>query len=305
MTRGDRILDHLRVEPGTARRDRRPRSRLDRRPGLRRAHARRAQARGEGGARAGRRAALGGAGAALGERQPRAARRLPGHGRRRQGQRHRARHVGRQPAGRPGLLVQDALGRGARPRLPLADPRRPRPSAAGSASSTARTTRRSSRCVCTPSGSTSSGCRRSPDDPGFWEERFEDINAFERHLDRNGTKIVKFFLHVSKAEQKRRFLARLDEPHREWKFNAADVAERARWDEYMAAYEDALTATSTPWAPWYVIPADHKWRHAGARRRDPRRHDPRARSAVAAGAPRPTTRRTSRRARARRGGRRR
>ncbi len=96
-------------------------------------------------------------------------------------------------------------------------------------------------------------------DPRLWEERFEDINAFERHLDRNGTKIVKFFLHVSKAEQKRRFLARLDEPHKEWKFNAADVAERARWDDYMAAFDDAISATSTPWAPWYVIPADHKW----------------------------------------------
>ena len=95
--------------------------------------------------------------------------------------------------------------------------------------------------------------------PKLWEERFEDINGFERHLDRNGTKIVKFFLHVSKAEQKRRFLARLDEPHKEWKFNAADVAERARWDEYMAAFEDAISATSTSWAPWYVIPADHKW----------------------------------------------
>jgi PPK2 family polyphosphate:nucleotide phosphotransferase len=95
--------------------------------------------------------------------------------------------------------------------------------------------------------------------PKLWEERYEDINAFERHLDRNGTKIVKFFLHVSKAEQKRRFLARLDEPHKEWKFNAADVAERARWDEYMAAFDDAISATSTPWAPWCVIPADHKW----------------------------------------------
>jgi PPK2 family polyphosphate:nucleotide phosphotransferase len=93
----------------------------------------------------------------------------------------------------------------------------------------------------------------------FWEERYEDINAFERHLDRNGTKIVKLFLHVSRAEQKRRFFARLDRPHKEWKFNAADVAERARWDDYTAAFEAALTATSTPWAPWYVIPADHKW----------------------------------------------
>ena len=95
--------------------------------------------------------------------------------------------------------------------------------------------------------------------PQIWEERYEDINAFERHLDRNGTKIVKLFLNVSKAEQKRRFLARLDTPHKEWKFNAADVAERGRWDEYMSAFEDALTATSTPWAPWYVVPADHKW----------------------------------------------
>jgi PPK2 family polyphosphate:nucleotide phosphotransferase len=99
----------------------------------------------------------------------------------------------------------------------------------------------------------------APVGPRIWEERYEDINAFERHLDRNGTKIVKLFLNVSKAEQKRRFLARLDTPHKEWKFNAADVAERARWDEYMSAFDDALSATSTPWAPWYVIPADHKW----------------------------------------------
>jgi PPK2 family polyphosphate:nucleotide phosphotransferase len=95
-------------------------------------------------------------------------------------------------------------------------------------------------------------------DERFWQERYEDINTFERHLDRNGTKIVKFFLHVSKAVQKQRFLARLDTPGKEWKFNAADVAERANWDAYMNAFEDALTATSTPWAPWYVIPADHK-----------------------------------------------
>jgi PPK2 family polyphosphate:nucleotide phosphotransferase len=96
-------------------------------------------------------------------------------------------------------------------------------------------------------------------DEQFWQGRYDDINAFERHLDRNGTKIVKFFLHVSKAEQKKRFLARLDRPHKEWKFNAADVAERARWDEYMSAYDDAISATSTDWAPWFVIPADHKW----------------------------------------------
>jgi PPK2 family polyphosphate:nucleotide phosphotransferase len=99
-----------------------------------------------------------------------------------------------------------------------------------------------------------------PGDRGasFWSDRYDDLNAFERHLDRNGTKVVKFFLHVSKAEQKRRFMARLDNPNKQWKFNAGDVAVRAHWDDYMQAYEDAITATSTPWAPWYVLPADHK-----------------------------------------------
>jgi PPK2 family polyphosphate:nucleotide phosphotransferase len=92
----------------------------------------------------------------------------------------------------------------------------------------------------------------------FWEGRFDDINTFERHLDRSGTKVVKFFLHVSKKEQKQRFFDRLDDTGKEWKFSAADVGERQYWDQYMEAYEAAITATSTPWAPWYVIPADHK-----------------------------------------------
>ena len=92
----------------------------------------------------------------------------------------------------------------------------------------------------------------------FWKDRYDDINNFERHLERNGTKIVKFFLHVSKEEQKRRFLARLDTPGKEWKFSAADVAERQRWDEYMRTFDAAITATSTKWAPWFVIPADNK-----------------------------------------------
>jgi PPK2 family polyphosphate:nucleotide phosphotransferase len=93
----------------------------------------------------------------------------------------------------------------------------------------------------------------------FWRARYDDINRFERHLSRNGTVVRKFFLHVSKAEQKRRFLARLDEPEKHWKFSAPDLAERPFWDAYMLAYEDALSETSTKWAPWYVIPADHKW----------------------------------------------
>jgi len=93
----------------------------------------------------------------------------------------------------------------------------------------------------------------------FWDARYDDINAFERHLDRNGTTVVKFFLHVSKKEQKRRFLERLGDEEKQWKFSLADLRERGFWDEYQDAYEDCLTATSTPWAPWYVIPADHKW----------------------------------------------
>jgi PPK2 family polyphosphate:nucleotide phosphotransferase len=93
----------------------------------------------------------------------------------------------------------------------------------------------------------------------LWKARYESIKAFERHLVRSGTVVLKFFLHVSKAEQKKRFLERLDRPDKHWKFSAADVAERAHWDEYMEAYEDALGATSTSWAPWYVIPADRKW----------------------------------------------
>jgi PPK2 family polyphosphate:nucleotide phosphotransferase len=93
----------------------------------------------------------------------------------------------------------------------------------------------------------------------FWEERYEDINAFEQHLVRNGTVIVKFFLNVSKDEQRRRFLERLTRPEKNWKFSSSDLAERGHWDEYQAAYEDALSATSTEWAPWYVVPADYKW----------------------------------------------
>ncbi len=93
----------------------------------------------------------------------------------------------------------------------------------------------------------------------IWEERYEDINAFERHLARNGTAIVKFFLNVSKKEQKRRFLARIDDPEKSWKFNLADVQERALWNDYMDAYEEMIRATSTEWAPWYVVPADQKW----------------------------------------------
>ena len=93
----------------------------------------------------------------------------------------------------------------------------------------------------------------------FWSRRFEDINAFEKHLTRNGVVVRKFFLHLSKAEQKKRFLARLDEPAKNWKFSPDDLRERAFWDDYQDAYEDMIGATATQHAPWYVVPADNKW----------------------------------------------
>ena len=93
----------------------------------------------------------------------------------------------------------------------------------------------------------------------LWKERFQDINSFERHLARNGTIVLKFFLHLSKSEQKKRFLARLDEPAKNWKFSPADLRERALWDDYQDAYEEMIGATATPHAPWYVVPADNKW----------------------------------------------
>ncbi len=96
-------------------------------------------------------------------------------------------------------------------------------------------------------------------DNGFWQARYEDINAFEKHLSRNGTLIVKFFLNVSKEEQKDRLLERTDDPRKRWKFSAADLAERKCWDDYMKAFEEAINSTSTEHAPWYIIPADHKW----------------------------------------------
>jgi len=96
-------------------------------------------------------------------------------------------------------------------------------------------------------------------DKKFWQKRYEIINNFERQAYENGTVIVKFFLHVSKDEQKKRFLSRIDEPEKNWKFSTSDVKERQLWDKYMKAFEDAIENTSTDYAPWYVIPADKKW----------------------------------------------
>ncbi len=92
-----------------------------------------------------------------------------------------------------------------------------------------------------------------------WRERLEDIAAFERHLARSGTVILKFFLHISREEQKRRFMERLERPHKHWKFDRADIEERAHWDRYMKAYEAAIRATAAPHAPWFVLPGDRKW----------------------------------------------
>jgi PPK2 family polyphosphate:nucleotide phosphotransferase len=93
----------------------------------------------------------------------------------------------------------------------------------------------------------------------IWMERYEDINAYERYLSRNGVVIRKFFLHVSKEEQRKRLLSRIDEPLKNWKFSAQDLEERARWRQYMRAYEQTIRRTATPHAPWFVVPADHKW----------------------------------------------
>ena len=93
----------------------------------------------------------------------------------------------------------------------------------------------------------------------IWKERFEDINAFETYLNRNGVLLRKFFLHLSKEEQRKRFLSRLDEPEKNWKFSEADIREREHWDDYMEVYEDMIRHTATPQAPWFVVPADHKW----------------------------------------------
>ena len=93
----------------------------------------------------------------------------------------------------------------------------------------------------------------------FWKARYEDINNFERHLTRNGTLILKFFLNISKAEQKKRYRDRLTNPEKHWKFSPADLAERGCWDAYQEAFEETINATTTKWAPWHVVPSDHKW----------------------------------------------
>src|SRR5690242_19719463 len=104
--------------------------------------------------------------------------------------------------------------------------------------------------------------QKLPDDilgPGIWDRRYREINHWERYLTDNGFKVVKIFLNLSKEEQRTRLLKRIDLPEKNWKFSAADVRERRRWDDYQDAFSEMLSATSTKWAPWYVVPADRKW----------------------------------------------
>lgn len=101
--------------------------------------------------------------------------------------------------------------------------------------------------------------RIGPDAKGFWDGRYKDINAFEKHLSRNGTLILKFFLYISKEEQRKRLLSRLENKDKYWKFSMADLAERQYWDQYMNVYEEVLSKTSTDYAPWFIVPADAKW----------------------------------------------
>ena len=124
--------------------------------------------------------------------------------------------------------------------------------------STARITRKRWSCGCIPSCWTAKSCPALVT-KDLWRERFEDINALERYLTRNGVIVRKFFLHFSKQEQQRRLLKRLEQPEKHWKFSLDDLRERQKWGDYMQAYENMIRHTATDYAPWHVVPADHKW----------------------------------------------
>jgi hypothetical protein len=184
---------------------------------------------------------------------------LPGHGRGREGRGHQARDVGPEPAGLPGGLLQGALQRGDWITTTC-----------GAASGTCRSAGRigifnrsyyEETLVVRVHPELLGKQKLHPSlvSKHIWKERFKDIRAFERYLTRNGTIVRKFFLNVSRKEQKKRFLERIETPEKNWKFSAADVKERAYWKDYMAAYEDMIRHTATGESPWYVVPADNKW----------------------------------------------
>ncbi len=165
---------------------------------------------------------------------------VSGDGCGRQGRRHQACDVGRQSAGLPGLFVQGAVDAGARPRFSVAHDGRRCPSADGSAFSTAPITRKCWWCGPTRKFSPRRNFPPSLVTKDIWKERFEDIRNFEKYQARNGTLILKFFLHVSKEEQAKRLLERIDDPSKNWKFNLGDVAERKNFDDYIRYYEDLI-----------------------------------------------------------------
>ena len=228
----ERFLKKLRVKPGTHVRLKSHDTGWAMLPELKAAGKEKVKARAQAALAASLERLSASAGAALRRRSLRRAHRPPGDGRRGQGRHDPPRDVRRQPAGLPGLQLQAALGRGARSHFPLALPEVRCPSVAASASSTAPTTRTCWSSASTPSLLEARRLAKEKIGKKFWAQRFDDINNFERHLVRNGTIVLKFFLNISKDEQKRRFLDRLDDPEKHWKFSPADLAERAHWDRY-------------------------------------------------------------------------
>ena len=184
--------------------------------------------------------------------------RAAGARRRGQGRDHSSRHERRKPSGRRRSQLQSALDRGARPRLPVA-----LRSAAAGARTIGIFNRSHYEEVLVvrvhPHMLEAQNLPRPPKGGDLWKRRYREINDWERYLVDNGFRIVKLFLNISREEQRRRFLKRIDLPEKNWKFSASDVHERAHWDEYQRAYSETLTHTSTDWAPWHVIPADHEW----------------------------------------------
>ena len=265
------LRDALRVRPGS-------RVRL---PARRGRHPRLDQGVGRAGARAPAGPARRPPGPALGGGEAVRPRRPPGHRCGRQGRHDQQGHGGVQPAGLPGHLVQGPERRGARPRLPVADPQGASRARARSASSTARTTRTSSSSASTTS------CPKP-----VWSARYDQINDFERHLADNGTTIVKFFLSIDRDEQRERFQARYDDPTKRWKFSMGDLEERERWDDYQAAFDEALTRTSTDGGPVVRHPGQPQVVPQPRGGHDPRRHDRRPASRATRRSPR-TCRRTS------------
>ena len=202
--------------------------------------------------------ARGRAGHALRPGQLVAAARVSGDGCGRQGRHHQARHVGRQSAGMPGVLVQAAFARGPRPRLPVALRQVPARARAHRHLQPF-VLRGGPRRACAPGNPERQRLPAQNVGKRIWDDRLADIAHFEDYLARQGTIILKFFLHVSREEQKKRFMERLDKPRKHWKFSSADIRERGFWGDYMQAFEEAIRTTAAPHAPWFIVPADNKW----------------------------------------------